>query len=502
MTIACQLPGTALHRYVLMLLAASTVIMSAPNAASIDELPDIGSPSDAILSRKIESHIGRQVYYSLLQTGKVVTDPEIQEYIQSVGMELVAHAGIDGQRFRFFVMNDSAINAFALPGGYIGVHTGLLLATKNESELAGVLAHEISHVTQRHISRSVFANKASSTLSMAALLGAILVGVATGADPGMISGAVGASQGMAIEAQIGFTRSNEYEADRVGVGVLADAGFNPMAMPDFFETMGRSSASLNGNRAPEFLLTHPISSDRMAESRARARQYPLVDVSDSSGYEIARARIRLMTSSRPEVALKQFKLLQESPAKAGSLEVEYGVAIANAQMGNYKTAETQLSTLLASNEEITPLHSAVGVTQAKMGDTDTAFKTFEDAMILFPRNVPLTVRYCEALINAGQAEKAHQILLDLLNQVPPTLEQVRLIAIAANSAGDKAEASYYMAEYHAMKGNLQLAIEQLVLALNTPGLDSVDRARFSARLSEFQSYLPDRGKREDDKNGD
>jgi predicted Zn-dependent protease len=502
MTATCRLLSITLFRSGLITLIASTVFMAAPNAASIDNLPDIGSPSDAILSRNIEAQIGRQVYYSLLQSGKVVTDPEIQEYIQTVGMELVAHAGIDGQRFRFFVMNDSAINAFALPGGYIGVHTGLILVTKNESELAGVVAHEISHVTQRHISRAVFANKASSTLSMAALLGAILVGVATGADPGMISGAVGASQGMAMEAQIGFTRSNEYEADRVGVGVLADAGFDPMAMPDFFETMGRSSASLNGNQVPEFLLTHPMSSDRMAESRARARQYPLVDVSDSSGYEIARARIRLLTSSRPETALKQFKLLQESPDKAGSLEVEYGVAIANAQMGNYKTAETQLSALLASNEEITPLHSAVGVTQAKMGKTDAAFKTFEDAMRLFPRNVPLTVRYCEALINAGQAEKAHQILLDLLNQVPPTLEQVRLIAIAANAAGDKAEASYYMAEYHAMNGSLQLAIEQLVLALNTPGLDSVDRARFSARLSEFQSYLPNRGKREDDKNGD
>jgi predicted Zn-dependent protease len=502
MTSTCHLLGTTLLRCGLMTLVASAVFMTAPNAASIDDLPDIGSPSDAILSRRIESQIGRQVYYSLLQTGKVNTDPEIQEYIQSVGMELVAHAGIDGQRFRFFVMNDSAINAFALPGGYIGVHTGLILATDNESELAGVIAHEISHVTQRHISRAVFANQASSTLSMAALLGALIVGVATGADPGMISGAVGAAQGMAMEEQIGFTRSNEYEADRVGIGVLADAGFNPMAMPDFFETMGRSSASLSGNRTPEFLRTHPISSDRMAESRARARQYPLVDLSDSGGYEIARARIRLLTSSRPEVALEQFKLLQESPDKAGRLEIEYGVAIANAQMGNYKTAEDELTTLLASNEEITPLHSAVGVVQAKRGNTDEAFKTFEDAMRLFPRNVPLTVHYCEALVNAGQAEKAHEILLDLLNQVPPTPDQVRLIAIAANAAGDKAEASYYMAEYHAMNGSLQLAIEQLILALNTPGLDSVDQARFSARLSEFQSYLPDRDKREKNKNGE
>jgi predicted Zn-dependent protease len=337
---------------------------------------------------------------------------------------------------------------------------------------------------------------------MAALLGAILVGVATGADPEMISGAVGASQGMAMEAQIGFTRSNEYEADRVGVGVLADAGFNPMGMPDFFETMGRASGSLYGNSVPEFLLTHPMSSDRMAESRARARQYPLVDVNNSNGYEIARARIRMLTSSRPEIALEQFKQLQNEPDKAGRLEIEYGIAIANMQMGNYKAAEDQLTTLLEKNEEIIPLHSTLAVAQAKTGDIDKAFTTFETAMTLFPRNVPLTVRYCEVLLITGQATKAHKILLDLLNHVPPTQEQVRLIAVAANTAGDTAEASYYMAEYHAMSGSLLLAIEQLKLALNTPGLDSVDRARFSARLNEFQSYLPARNEKKDKQNGE
>jgi predicted Zn-dependent protease len=501
MTAIYRLPGAALLQYGLIVLVASAVFAAAPNAANVDDLPDIGSPSDAILSRSIEAQIGRQVYYSLLESGNVITDPEIQEYIQAVGMDLVAHAGSNGQRFRFFVMNDSAINAFALPGGYIGIHTGLLLATANESELAGVLAHEISHVTQRHISRAVFANQNASTLSMAALLGAILVGVATGADPGLIQGAVSATQGMAIEQQIGFTRSNEYEADRIGVGVLADAGFDPMGMPNFFETMGRQSGSLDGNRAPEFLLTHPVSADRMAESRARARQLPAVDVVDSNGYELARARIRLLTSSRPEIALEQFRQMQESRFKSDSLEIDYGIAIANAQLGNDKQAEQQLAILLASNEAVIPIHSALAVTQANLGNMDQALETFENAMNLFPRNVPLTVRYCEVLLRDDQAKEAHRILLDLLNHVPPTLEQVRLIAIAANAAGDTAEAHYYMAEYHAISGSLRPAIDQLILALGTPGLDSVQRARFRARLSEFQTYLPDRKERDSSKNG-
>jgi predicted Zn-dependent protease len=469
------------------------LLTTAAGANNANELPDIGSPSDAILNKQLEARIGRQVYYSLLNTGTVITDPEIQEYIQAIGMRLVAASDAYDQRFRFFVINNPVINAFALPGGYIGVHSGLLLATDNESELAGVLAHEISHVTQRHISRAVFANSRNSTLSMAGMLGAILVGVVTGSAE-VIAGGISATQGAAIEQQIKFTRSNEYEADRVGIGVLADAGFDPMGMPAFFETMGRQTGSLSGSRVPEFLLTHPVSSDRMAEGRARAKNYPRVDVPDSNGYEITRARIRLLTSRRPEVALEQFRNLQSNAAYTGSLEVEYGLAIANRGMGNFGVAERELKTLLANNDEVIPIYSALGTVRMDLGNTTEALKTFEDALKLFPRNVPLTVYYCDALLRDGQAKKAHKILLELLNRVPPTLEQVRLIAIAANKAGDTDEAYFYMAEYHAMNGNLRMAIEQLKLALATPGVNNVQKARYKARLEQFTSYLPSKGK--------
>lgn len=482
----------AIFRCGLLVLAVISVFVATPAAADVEDLPDIGSPSDAILSRQVEAQIGRQIYYSLIQSGNVITDPEVQEYIQDLGMRLVSHAGINGQRFQFFVIDSPVINAFALPGGYIGVHTGLLLATATESELAGVLAHEISHVTQRHISRAVFANQRASTLSLAAMLGAILVGVATGVDPGLIQGAVGAAQGMSVEQQIGFTRSNEKEADRVGIDVLADAGFDPIGMPNFFETMGRSSATLSENKAPEFLLTHPVTSDRMAETRDRAKSYPKVESIDSIGYSLAQARVKLFTSSRPEIAMAYFRDEQEKPEKVGSLEIEYGIALAALELGDYKEADKRFTALLKNNEEVIPFHSAMGITQANLGEKAAALETFQNAMDLFPRNIPLTVRYAETLMLFGEADEAHEVLLDLLNQVPPTLEQIRLIALAANSAGDTADAHYYMAEYQAMSGELQLAINQLALALETPGLDSVQRARFTARLEQFQEYLPSR----------
>jgi predicted Zn-dependent protease len=470
------------------LLIFCIVLAGNPGYSQELDLPDIGSPADALLSKNLEDQIGRQIFNSLVAAGAIISDPELQEYIQDIGMRLVGNSNSNDQRFQFFLVDDPIINAFALPGGYIGIHTGLLLATKSESQLAGVLAHEISHVTQRHISRAVLANQRASTLTIAAMLGAILVGVATGAEPGMIQGAVSAAQGMSIEQQIKFTRSNEYEADRIGLGVLANAGFDPQGMPEFFEILGRTSGSLV-NQAPEFLQTHPVSSKRVAETRARAREYSIDDVLDSIGYSLARARARLVTASRNELTLDHFRGESTSQNEINELEVEYGTALALARLGDYASAESILKKLLAEYEEAIPLYTGLGHIQSLSGNQQAALATYSEAMSLFPRNIPLTVRYAETLLRYSDPEKAHEILLDLLNHVPPTLEQVRLIALAANAAGDTADAHYYMAEYHAMSGGLKLAIDQLVLALGIPGLDNVQKARFRARLDQFYDYL-------------
>ncbi len=160
-------------------------------------------------------------------------------------------------RFTFFAVKDSGINAFALPGGFIGVNAGLVTATRNESELAGVLAHEIAHVTQRHIARSVQNAGRANLASAAAILAAILIGATTGLPSDAVMGTVTAAQGLAVQQQINFTRANETEADRVGIGILAAAGFDPAAMPDFFWTMQQRSGSV-GRNIPELLRTHPV----------------------------------------------------------------------------------------------------------------------------------------------------------------------------------------------------------------------------------------------------
>lgn len=472
----------------LLVVALFCSLTFQPAFAAGEDLPDIGSPADTILSKEKEMQIGRSIYKSLRDTDRVVTDPEIQEYIQDVGQKLAANAQDGDFRFTFFVVDDSAINAFALPGGYIGIHSGLLLATKNESELAGVMAHEISHVTQRHISRAIFANQRASILTMAAMLGAILLGAVSG-DGDIIAGAMAGAQSIAAQQQINFTRANEYEADRVGVGVLATTGFDPYGMPEFFETLGRQTAA-SAYQAPEFLRTHPVTTNRIAETRARAAQYPDIDAQDATGYSLTRARLRIMGSKTPEDALKHFLGNREDPERAGDIGTEYGIALAELGLGEYQAAQDKFAALLDANDRVIHFHTGYAATQLALGDADGALATYKSAIELFPRNVPLTIRYAEALLQNDEPDLAHEILLDLYNQVPPAPEQVRLIALAASAAGDIADAHYYMAEYHLLSGDLMMASDQLRMALGIPGLDPVQQARFRSRLMQIQEYMP------------
>ncbi|MGH8561338.1 MAG: M48 family metalloprotease, partial [Nevskiales bacterium] len=209
-----------LSRKLATILASALLAAAAGIHAAEVQLPDMGSPADAILSKSDEAQIGRAIMHQIRQSGQLVEDPQITEYVNEIGHRVAAHANDGDHKFTFFVVDDPSINAFALPGGFIGVHTGLIEATRSEDELAGVLAHEIAHVTQRHIARAVHANSRQSLLSMAIMLGAIAA-AAAGAGGDATQAAIAVAQGTQAQAQINFTRSNEYEADRIGITALA-----------------------------------------------------------------------------------------------------------------------------------------------------------------------------------------------------------------------------------------------------------------------------------------
>jgi predicted Zn-dependent protease len=290
----------------LLTFALATVVFISGAGADEIKLPDMGSPADAILSANDEVQIGRSIMRDIRNSGQVVEDPLVNEYINEVGNKVAAQTNDGDHDFTFFVIDDHRINAFALPGGYIGVHTGLLEASRSEDELAGVLAHEVAHVTQRHIARAIHANSRQSLLSTAIMLGAMIAGAAGGGGDVMQAG-IAVAQGTAAQQQINFTRSNEHEADRVGIAALADAGFDPYGMASFFDVMSRQDSRAPDERAPEFLRTHPVTSSRIAEARNRARNYPQVRSEDSISYGISKIRTIIDRFETPKEAVAYFE---------------------------------------------------------------------------------------------------------------------------------------------------------------------------------------------------
>ena len=473
----------SLRHYALTILTA--LLLSAPVWADEIRLPDIGSAADATLPKTEEARIGAAIMRQIRRSGVVVEDPQIAEYINDVGHRIAAHANDGGHKFTFFVVDDPSVNAFALPGGYIGVHTGLLEATRNEDELAGVLAHEVAHVTQRHIARAVTANSRQSLLTTAIMLGALVAAAVGGADGDVMQATTAIAQGSAAQAQINFTRSNEYEADRIGIAALAAAGFDPNGMASFFEVLSSDTTPVEA-RVPEFLRTHPVGTARVAEARSRARSYPAVQTQDSINYGITRVRLLVDGHKTAEDAVEFF---ERQPYDYQGDVWRYGRALAYMRIGRNREANRIMEELASKKPEVIAYHIGLAQSQLALEQIDETIGTFERARELFPRNTPLIVHYAEALLQLEQAEYAHEILLDLLNNTPPTPEQVELIAKAAIEAGETAEAFYYLAEHRLMIGDLVGGIRFLRQALGAPDLKEIQRIRFQARIDFIREYL-------------
>jgi len=472
-------------KFVVVLAATSLVLAAGVPAAEIN-LPDLGSPADAVLSKNDEAQLGRAIMRQIRAGGQLVEDPQIAEYVNEIGHRIAAQANFDGNHeFSFFVVDDPTINAFALPGGFIGVHTGLLDATRNEDELAGVLAHEVAHVTQRHIARSIHASQRRSILSTAMMLGVILASVAGGLDSEAMQGAIAITQGSAVQGQINFTRANEYEADRIGITALAASGFDPQGMASFFEVISRNSGSAQ-SRVPAFLQTHPVSSARIAETRSRARSYAPVHTTDSVNYGIVKVRLDVANKRTPEEAVEYY---ERESYEVQSDTQRYGRALAYMRDGRYPEANRIFEELTNREPHIIAYHIGLADSQLEMEAIAAAIESYERARKLFPRNVPLVIHYAEALLKLGQADLAHEMLLDLLNNTPPTPQQVRLIARAAIEAGENAEANYYMAEYRFMIGDLVGGVSFLRRALKVPELEEIQRIRFEARIDFVRDFM-------------
>jgi len=458
-------------------------------SATEQDLPDLGSPATAAVSLDEEYQVGMMWARQMRAQGVVLEDPEVSDYIQEIGHSLSSRAEEGQHKFNYFVVRDPVVNAFAMPGGFIAINSGLIMVTRNENELAGVMAHETAHVTQRHLVRGMIDQTHAGLVSTAAMLAAILLGATAGrGDPGAMEGAILAGQSAAIQHQINYTRSQEFEADRIGIGTMATAGYDPLGMATMFEELNRNSPSPDRVKAVEFLIDHPLSAERVAEARNRAEQIGRIYHVDSLSYKLMRERLRSLVGN-PQVAREYYANVLKNGGGL-SIEERYGKAVADINAKNPAAAIPDLQGLLREFPKVTQFYGALGQAYLANGQLKESQAVLEQASSLFPRNVPITIRLADTLMHAGDNKRAQLILDDLFNQVEPTPNQARLVAKAANAAGNIADSYYYMADYYLMNGDLNMASNQLQLALGLPDLNAIQRARVSALLEEVRAAMP------------
>ncbi len=460
-----------------------------PPAGADLALPEIGDPSGNLLSPAQERRLGQAFMRQIRASQPVIDDPLMNSYIQRLGQRLVTASDAVGRNFHFFLIRSSQINAFAGPGGYIGIYTGLITTTQSESELASVVAHEIAHVTQNHLLRSFDAAQRMS-LPMAALaIAALVLGAATDNAAAGLAAASGIRAGMA-QQQINFTRSNEEEADSFGIKALAKAGYDPQAMPTFFERMGRATRLYDNGELPEFLRSHPVTTNRIADARGRASAYPYRQRPDSLDYHLLRARLRSAEFDTPKEAVTFFRNTLASHRYRNEEADRYGYVLALTEARRYREAKKELNKLLRAR----PTEIAYLVAQAdllaRQGKETKGAEVLRDALDLYPGSYPLTIYYSRLLLDLGRAGEALGLLQEQLQgRWSEEAQLYKLLARAAGAAGEKALGHRYLSDYYYQIGALEPAARQLQIALKDEELNYYDRAQLAARLRMIQDEL-------------
>jgi len=477
-----------LSKYLLPALLFAMLPYSATGESLYADLPEIGDSAGSSISPEQEKKLGAEFMRQLRQSGIVLNNQEITAYLNSLGQRLVANSEAPTKQFTFFVVNDPSINAFAGPGGYIGVHTGLFLASENESELAGVLAHEIAHVTQRHLARAFEAANNLSLPSMAAMLAAILVATQ---NPDAGTAAIAAVSAGSLQYQINFTRANEYEADRVGIQTLGQSGLDSYGMPNFFERLQKNSR-LYGSRPPEFLSTHPVTTNRIAEATSRAESFPGGTV-DSLDFQLVRAKLQVLNYENPKQVVEDFERYMDKSENAKVYKVyEYALLLANTEKPGQAL---EILTKLHRND---PDRIVYRLDMARIhessGQYSRAMELYKDALALYPGNLTILLPYTKTMLVAGKSAQAYKLLSDVSRDKYANPEIYKLLAEAAESTARTVQSHDAMSQYYFLNGYTKQAIQQLQLAAREPGASDYESARIQARLKELEALLEEEKK--------
>ncbi|MFP6838865.1 MAG: M48 family metalloprotease [Pseudohongiellaceae bacterium] len=452
-------------------------------------LPRLGDRISGTLSLGQEYEMGQQFLSSIRRATSTIPDALLNAYLENLTYKLAAQSQLQDHRLSFIIIDSQELNAFAAPGGIIGVNTGLFLNAETEAEFASVMAHEIAHVSQRHFARSIDDAKAHRIPELAALLAGVIVMATSDTQHGQA--AIAASQGLALENRLRFSRSNEAEADRIGQDTMFNAGFDPDHMSSLFERL--IAINRFGRRPPEFLLSHPVTESRIADARGRAIRYPSRSYSQNLEYQIIRARVvgHYATDKQSMVANSE-RALQISHDEFSRDASRYGLAVSYFENKQYGKALRALAPLL----EKEPNRISYVVTQAEIytaqNEPGKSLNYLRRHLQINPDNHPLTMAYVDALVESRAYSEA-AVLMERHSQSRPSDHHLWfLLAEVQGQAGNISKVHQARAEYFVLLADLGKAREQLQYALRIEtdnGAVPAEEARLRQKIRELEQRM-------------
>ncbi len=450
-----------------------------------NDLPDLGDASAMVMSPLQEQAIAEQILREVAISPDVLQDAEITDYLQALGARLVANGPDKRQKFYFFVVQDTSINAFAMPGGVIGVHTGLILGANTESELASVLGHEIGHVTQRHLARILAAQKYDTFKNVAGIALALLL---SRSNPQLASGAFTTVSALGVQNQLDYTRDHEREADRIGLQILDSGGFDVRGMPSFFQTLQRGTR-FEGS-APSFLRTHPLTSERIADVANRVEQMSYRQVSDSLEFHFVRAKLRA-TNTTPETAIALFEQnIREHRFNHEAAE-HYGLAVAFLRKRAFDKVENELGWLRENASAHPMIENLAAKLAVARNNPQRAESQFASALERYPDNRALIYGYAEHFLAIRQPEKVVRLVQSKQTLYPDDPYLYDLLAKAFTMQNKVLLSHQAQSEAYYRKYDLAKAIEQMDLAVKANDGDFYQHSIVEARLKQLRQMVSD-----------
>ena len=494
-------------------VSASLAAIVAPAHAQAT-LPDMGSSAAELLTPAQENEYGAYTLYQLRRYGMLLEDPLVEDWLAGMGQRLAAASDKPGQPYTFFLMGDRQINAFATLGGYVGTNAGLLLAAESEDEVAGVLAHEISHVTQRHVLRAVERANKDRLPILLAMLGAVIAARGHNSGPAT-QAAITGGYALAAQRQLDYSRANESEADRIGIQTLARAGYDPGAMGDFFERMERlMRGNSGGYTTPDYLSSHPVTTTRISEARDRAAQLrkevvPAAAASSTGTAPLllpaflgtgggnappvrmfawARERVRVLSAPSTLDAVHEYDALAKAAGGKLTPAQRYGQALAQIRRGQPAAGEATLQALAGDAPDNLWIDLALAEAAHAANNNTLARQRFDALLRAHPQNHAVSLSYAIVLNEIGDAaagRRAQEVLRPLLAEGGSDALLQKSFARASELAGDAARAGEAFAESAWLNGRPDDALAQFTELLKRDDLDYVQRARIESRIADL-----------------